>query len=488
MARSKKRRKVIVFSVIGLVLAGLAAGAVLRKREVVIPVQTEKVGRRNLVETVKANGKIQPVVRVNISPEVSGEIVQLPVKEGQAILKGDLILKIKPDFYLAARNQAQAAYESSLASQAVAEANLNQTKAEFKRNEDLLAHKLVSDSAFDQVKAAYLVAEAQVTNAMHQVEMSRASLASAEDTLTKTTILSPLTGTVSKLNSELGERVVGTATMAGTEVMTIADLNEMEARVDVGEMDVVLIAPGQCAHLEVDSFKDKKFNGVVTQIANSSRNAGSSGGSSQDATKFEVRIRVKEKEAFRPGMSVTAEIETRSRTNVLAVPIACVTTRVPKDKKAESKPARHDLSKTNSPPAKPDPPARAGKTNSAASTARANAATNATSADATNALALEGTNAAAADKRTKEAAKPIEVVFVHEGDAAKMVPVKIGISDDNYWEITEGLREGQEVITGGYRAISRDLEDGKKVRKSDVGASLDKDKDQDKDKDGKKSE
>jgi len=268
--------------------------------------------------------------------------------------------------------------------------------------------------------------------------------------------------------------------------MTIADLNEMEARVDIGEMDVVLIVPGQCAHLEVDAFKDKKFNGVVTQIANSSRNAGSSGGSSQDATKFEVRIRLKEKEAFRPGMSVTAEIETRSRTNVLAVPIACVTTRVPKDKKTETKPARHDRSKTNSPPAKADPPAQAAKTNSAASTARANGATNDPSTGATNALALEGTNAAAADKKAKEALKPIEVVFVDEGDTAKMVPVKIGISDDNYWEITDGLREGQEVITGGYRAISRDLEDGRKVRKGAVGAGLDKDKDQDKE--GKKSD
>ncbi|HXP61764.1 MAG TPA: biotin/lipoyl-binding protein [Dongiaceae bacterium] len=164
MAKSKKRRKLMVFGVIGLMLAGLAAGAMLRKREVIIPVQTEKVGRRSLVETVKANGKIQPVVRVNISPEVSGEIVSLPVKEGQRVLKGDLILKIKPDFYLAARNQAQASYQSSLAGKEVAEATLAQTKAEFKRNEDLLAHKLVSDSAYDQVKAAYLVAEAQVSS------------------------------------------------------------------------------------------------------------------------------------------------------------------------------------------------------------------------------------------------------------------------------------------------------------------------------------
>jgi len=469
----------MVFGVIGLMLAGLAAGAMLRKREVIIPVQTEKVGRRSLVETVKANGKIQPVVRVNISPEVSGEIVSLPVKEGQRVLKGDLILKIKPDFYLAARNQAQASYQSSLAGKEVAEATLAQTKAEFKRNEDLLAHKLVSDSAYDQVKAAYLVAEAQVSSSAHQVEMARASLASAEDTLTKTTILSPLTGTVSKLNSELGERVVGTATMAGTEVMTIADLNEMEARVDIGEMDVVLIVPGQCAHLEVDAFKDKKFNGVVTEIANSSKNAAASSGS-QDATKFEVRIRLKEKEAFRPGMSVTAEIETRSRTNVLAVPIACVTTRLPKDKKADSKLARGNGTTSRSAAAKGDPPGKAEKTNSPVSSARAKGVTNDPPGDATAAGAPEGTNAAAGDKKAKEAVKPVEVVFLSEGATARMAPVKIGISDDNYWEVTEGVSEGQEVITGGFRAISRDLEDGKRIRKS--AAPLDRDKEKDKEK------
>ncbi len=481
VSKNKKRRKLIVFSVIGLALAGLAAGAVFRKREVIIPVQTEKVGRRNLVETVKANGKIQPVVRVNISPEVSGEIIQLPVKEGQRVLKGDLILKIKPDFYLAARNQAKASYQSSLAGKETADATLNKTEAEFKRNEDLLAHKLISDSAYDEVKAAYIVAKAQVSSAQHQAEMARASLDSAEDSLSKTTILSPLTGTVSKLNSEVGERVVGTATMAGTEVMTIADLNEMEARVDIGETDVVLISPGQCAHLEVDAFKDKKCNGVVTEIANSSKNAAaSSSGSSQDATKFEVKIRIKEKEAFRPGMSVTAEIETRSRTNVLAVPIACVTTRLPKDKdkKTDSRLAARKGPMTRSPSAKADPPTQAGKTNPPALAARANGATNNASARAAGSGAPEGTNAAAADKKTKEAVKPIEVVFVSEAGAAKMVPVKIGISDDNYWEITEGLSEGQEVVTGGFRAISRDLEDGKKVRKAVVGTERDKDKEE----------
>ncbi len=453
-----------MFSLIGLALAGLAAGAILRKREVVIPVQTEKVLRRSLVETVKANGKIQPVLRVNISPEVSGEIVQLPVKEGQPVHKGDLILKIKPDFYLAARNQAKANYEASLAAKDTAEATLNKTEAEFKRNQDLLAHKLVSDSAFDEVKAAYIIGKAQLSSAVHQVEMARASLDSAEDSLSKTTIVSPLTGTVSKLNSELGERVVGTATMAGTEVMTIADLNEMEARVDIGEMDVVLIAAGQCAHLEVDAFKDRKFNGFVTQIANSSKNAGfsSGGGNTQDATKFEVRIRVKENEAFRPGMSVTAEIETRSRTNVLTVPIACVTTRPPLAKKTDTKAAQAKDRKTT-------PSAADAKTNPPA---RAEPATNDPPGDA-------GTpSAQAAEKKAKEALKPIEVVFVADGDSVKMCPVKIGISDDSYWEITDGLREGQEIVTGGFRAISRDLEDGRKIRRAPVGTKLDKDKDE----------
>src|SRR6266576_776980 len=218
--------------------------------------------------------------------------------------------------------------------------------------------------------------------------MARASLDSAVEQLAKTTIVSPLDGTVSKLNSQLGERVVGTATMAGTEVMTIADLNEMEARVDIGEIDVVLIAPGQAARLEVDAFKDRKFSGIVTEIANSSTTAGLTSGQAnqQEATKFAVKIRIKEKEIFRPGMSVTAEIETRSRTNVLAVPIASVTARLPKSNSV------------------------AGATGSPASN---NVAT------ATN--SLSGTNAMRADKK-KEGPKQIDVVFVVEGDYVKMVP------------------------------------------------------------------
>jgi HlyD family secretion protein len=442
MAKSKKGRKIVIFSVLGLVVAGLVTAAVLKKREVVITVQTEKVARRSLTELVVANGKIQPVVQVKISPEVSGEIIDLPVKEGQPVNKGDLILKIKPDFYIANRNQATASYNSSLAGKDTAEANLVKAEAEFKRAGDLFRNNLISASDFDALKAGYDVARSQVTNATHQVAMSKALLARAEEELAKTTIVSPLTGTVSKLNSQLGERVVGTATMAGTDVMIIADLNEMEARVDIGEVDVVLIKPGQNVRLEVDAFKDQKFTGTVTEIANSSKGSGfgQAASSQQEATKFEVKIRIKEKESFRPGMSVTAEVETRCRSNVLTVPIASVTTRLPQEKKDGKTVAAEKKRATNAESSKVE-----------------------LTAGPTPEPTAIGTNIARGDRK-KEGAKPIEVVFIKEGDHVKMVPVKIGISDDSYWEVTEGLQDGQEVVSGGYRAISRDLEDGKKVK------------------------
>lgn len=440
MANSKKRRKVIVFSAIILILAGLTALAILRKREVVVTVQKEKVTRRNLTELVVANGRIQPVVQVKISAEVSGEIVELPVKEGQQVRQGDLLAKIKPDVYLAARRSAEANYQLALAGKQQAVANLHKAELEFKRHEDLFKTRLVSESTFLEFKTALEVAQAQVESATHQVEVARASLARAEEELAKTTIYSPISGTVSKLNLERGERVAGNTMMAGTEIMTIADLNNMEARVDIGETDIVLVRPGQRARLEVDAFKDRKFNGLVTEIANSAKGIGAMSSSSQDATKFEVRIRIQEKEAFRPGMSVTAEIETRYRTNVLTVPIASVTSRLPKepDTKKGGKTA-----------------GKAGNTNSAPA-----ASTNAPAPPA----AGNGTNSPAADKKGKDAPKPLEVVFVVDGDRVKMVPVKIGISDETSWEILEGLQEGQEVVSGGYKAINRDLNDGTRIR------------------------
>jgi HlyD family secretion protein len=434
MAKPIKRRKLIIFSVIGLVLVALVLVAVFKKRQPAITVQTEKVSRHSLTNIVIANGKIQPVIQVTISPEVSGEIIELPVKEGQQIKKGDLLVKINPDIYTAALNQAKAGYESSLAAKASTEANLEKAQADYDRNLELFNRKLLSASDFIGFKSARDVAKAQLDSADDQVNVAKALVDSAHDSLRKTTIVSPLDGTISKLNSQSGERVLGTAQFAGTEILVISDLNQMEARVDVGEMDVVGIKPGQKARLEVDAFKDHKFNGVVTDVASSSKDSNlpagysSGNGQSQEATKFQVRIRLSEKEDFRPGMSVSADIETQYRTNVLTVPLASVTTRPPKP-----------VEKKNSP------------------------GTNAVKSSATNIVST--TNAVAADKKSKESSKPLDVVFVVEGDHVKVVPVKIGICDDNYWEITNGLTNGEEVVSGGYRAISRDLDDGKKIKK-----------------------
>ena len=440
MAKPKNRRKLIVFSAIGLVLVILILLAIFKKREPVITVQTEKVAHHSLTNLVIANGKIQPVVQVTISPEVSGEIIELPVKEGQQVTNGEMLVKINPDIYIAAVNQTKANYESSLAAKASAEANLEKAQADYDRNLELFHQKLLSESDFIGFKSARNVARAQLDSAGDQVNVSKANVDSAEEQLSRTTIVSPLDGTISKLNSQLGERVLGTVQNAGTIIMIISDLNAMEARVDVGEMDVVGIKPGQKARLEVDAFKDRKFSGTVTDVASSSKDnnltsaySSSSSSQSQEATKFQVRIRLNDKESFRPGMSVSADIETDYRTNVLTVPLASVTTRLPK------------------PPKKGDPP-KTGGTN----TATIKSGTNAT------ASSIDPTNSGLPDKKS---AKMLDVVFAVAGNHVDAVPVKIGICDDNYWEITDGLTNGQEIVSGGYRAISRDLDDGKKIKK-----------------------
>jgi len=449
---SKKRRKIIVFSVIGLLVAGLTLAAIFKKREPVITIQTEKVAHRNITEIVVANGKIQPVLQVKISPEVSGEIIELPVKEGQLVKKGDLLVKIKPDTYIANVKSAEAQYMAAASGKDLAEASMKKAELEFKRHDELFRGRLESESTFLEFKTGLEVAQAQYQSSVHQVDVAKASLDRIKEELAKTTIGSPLDGTVSKLNSRLGERVVGTAMMTGTEIMIVSDLNEMEARVDIGEIDVVLIKPGQKARLEVDAFRDRKFKGTVTEIANSSKDSGlgssGGGGQSQEATKFEVRIRVDEQENFRPGMSVTSEIETRYRTNVLSVPIQSVTTRLPKE-----------------------PSGKDAKTNTV--TLAENTSGSVMAADAAPASA---TSTNKADKKRGEPPKPVEVVFLEEGDHARMVPVKRGIADDSYVEIVEGLKEGQEVVSGGYKAISRELEDSKKIRKGKPEGDKEKEK------------
>ena len=427
--RKRRSRKILIALLLVLVIGSGGAFQFFRKKDDPILVQVEKVTRRDLTETVVANGRIQPVTQVVISPEVAGEIVSLPVVEGQLVKKGEVLIAIKPDNYQASKNSAEASYKFALGSRSQAEAELEKAESDFKRNEELSKAKLISASVFMEFKNHYDIARLRLDNSIHTVNQSRFALDKAIDDLAKTTIASPIDGTVTKLKSQLGERVLGTSFNMGTEMMTVAKLDEMEARVDIGEIDVVLIEVGQKARLEVDAFKDRKFNGTVTAIANAAKGppmsmGGGSSSQSQEAPKFEVKIRVDDKEIFRPGMSVTAEIETRSRTGVLSVPIQSVTTRLPGGAK---KPEKSDEA---------TPPPRDGK--------------------------------------PSKAVKPIEVVFATDGGQVKMTPVKTGISDSDYFEIVSGLSEGQEIVSGGYKAISKDLEDGKKVKLGAEPAKTDK--------------
>ncbi|HTI68826.1 MAG TPA: efflux RND transporter periplasmic adaptor subunit [Candidatus Limnocylindria bacterium] len=385
-------------------------------------VQTDKIIRRNLTELVTAAGKLQPVVQVKISPEVAGEITELPVKVGQMVHKGDLLVRIRRDLYEASLRSAEANFRSSQASEINSQSTARKAESEFRRAEELFKKKLISDSAFDEARTAYEVAKANVDAAHEQVEMARASSKKAEEDLLKTTIVSPIDGTVTKLNSERGERVVGTGMMAGTEIMSIADLTEMEARVEVGETDVVLVQLGQKVRVEVDSFRDRKFQGVVTQVAKSANTTGTN--TQQESTKFEIRIHMLDKDPFLPGMSVTAEVETRYRTNVVTVPIQSVTTRLA----------------TNVVVKAPDMDGGKGR----------------------DAFEL------VSNKKAKDGPKPQDVVFVIENNTAKMVQVQRGISDDSFYEILSGLNEGQEVVTGSYKAISKELEDGGAIKHEEV--------------------
>lgn len=265
--KSKKRRKIVVLVGIVVVLGGLAAAATLRKKEVVLSVETEPAALRDVTELVVADGRIHPVLQVAISPEVSGEIISLPVKEGQKVKKGDLLLEIRPDFYTAAVAQATASYKSALAGLDSAKANLRNAEFEFARIEKLSRENLESDSSFERAKTTLEVSAASHEASTHQVAMAKASLDRAAEDLAKTSLRSPLDGTITQLNSELGERVLGTVQNMGTEIMTISDLNAMEARVDIGEIDIVLVDIGQKATLEVDAFRNRKFSGVVSELS-----------------------------------------------------------------------------------------------------------------------------------------------------------------------------------------------------------------------------
>jgi len=386
----------IIFAVIGK-KAGWFGKALTLK------VAVENAEKRTIVETITANGKIQPEKEVKISPDVSGEIVELTVKEGYHVEKGQLLLRIKPDNYISQKDRSLAEISSAQARRAQAEAQYVQAELSFQRSKQLYDQQTISKSDFEQAQATYTVAKATVDAAKFAITSAEASLKDANENLTKTSIYAPMTGTVSMLLVELGERVAGTNLMAGTELMRVADLSRMEAQVQVNENDIPRVKLGDTALIEVDAYLDQKFKGIVTEIANSAKTTGVS---ADQVTNFDVKILVLpesyqklvdagDKNPFRPGMSATVDIRTQSKSDILAVPIQSVTTRT-------------DTTKIGGTPS-------------------------------------------VKDIRT--------LVFITDGKYALAKDVKTGIQDNSYIEILSGVALNDRVISAPFSAISKKLSD-----------------------------
>jgi HlyD family secretion protein len=420
-----------------------------------VEVTTEKVQRRTIVETVSANGKIQPEVELKISSDVSGEIVELDVKEGAHVEKGDLLVKIKPDIYQSALDRASAAVSTSQSSIETAKAQLAQVKAQFanaeaafNRSKKLFDQGAISQADFDASKATYESSKAQVESAeegvkasMFNVTSAEASMKEAQTNLEKTSIFAPVSGTISKLSKKKGERVVGTQMMEGSEIMVLANLNEMEVQVDVNENDIVRVHMNDTADIEVDAYTDRKFKGIVTEIANS---ANTTGAMADQVTNFTVKIRILQDSykdlmdtknpnlsPFRPGMSATVDIHTKSAVNVLSLPIQAVTTR-----SDSAMNAKNDNKKDGE--------------------------------DYDVKVVDEKKEKIEAGKAPKNL-KPQECVFVYKDGKVSLQKVKTGIQDNIAIEITQGSKEGDEVVNGPYNAVAKLLRNGMGVKKSDAG-------------------
>jgi len=411
-------------------------------------IATEKVTRRTIIQTVSANGKIQPEKDIKISPYISGEVVELYVKEGDQVHKGDLLAKIDPEIYISQFDQSEAALNTQKANLANSRARLAQVKANFEnarltyeRQEKLFGQNVISKAEYDQAKAAYQVAQAQITageqdiNASdYMVKNSEAALKRSREDLNRTAIFAPNDGTVSKLSVLKGERVTGASQFSsGTEIMRIANLNEMEAQVEVNENDIVRVTMGDTALIEVDAYLNRKFKGIVTEIATS---ANTTGVSVDQVTNFNVKIHILKSSyndlldkkrpdysPFRPGMSCTVEIQTETAINVITVPIQAVTTRIAKD----------SLDKLN---------------------------------DKNKVKKQDGDREEEVIK-TKKKEEVQECVFVFSDGVAKLVNVKTGIQDNTFIQLVKGLKENDEIITAPYTAVSKTLKDGDKVKKVD---------------------
>jgi HlyD family secretion protein len=428
--RRARRKKQIIYGSIALVVLWIIASIIWNKREKPIPVTTETAIRKTIVQTVSATGKIQPEVEVKISPEVAGEIIELPVEDGMRVKKGDLLLKIKPDSYKALLEQQEAAISAAKATNLQQKATMLKSEHDFRRAEDLFNKKLISEQEYNAAQAADDVAKNTYESSLHEIERAQAGSSQARDQLSKTTIYSPIDGTITILNSKLGERLVATGQFAGTEVMRVADLGHMESRVDVNENDVVNVKLGDKAEVKIDAYGDRKFNGTVYQIGNTGKTTGA--GTQEEVTNFEVKIRIEDHDVvLKPALSCTADIHTNEVKDVVAVPMQAVTIRT-----GESNLSPEEIEKKRQKVTQRDK----GDNNAEFVNERA-----------------EKT----AQKEERE--KLVKVVFLKKGNKAQMAKVTTGISDDTYTEIKSGIQAGDEVISGSYSAISRKLKEGAKV-------------------------
>ncbi|HME89703.1 MAG TPA: efflux RND transporter periplasmic adaptor subunit [Chthoniobacterales bacterium] len=428
--RARRKRQIIIGAV-GFVVLWLIVSIALSKREKPIPVTTEKALRKTILQTVSATGKVQPETEVKISPEVAGEIIELPVSDGMQVKKGDLLVRIKPDSYKALLEQQEAAISTAKATNLQQKATMLKTEQDLKRAEDMYAKKTISIQEYNAAQAAADVAKNTHESSLHEIERAQAASSQARDQLSKTTIYSPLDGTVTLLNSKLGERLVATGQFAGTEVMRVADLSRMQAVIDVNENDVPNVKIGDKANVKIDAYGDHKFEGTVAQIANTGKTTGA--GTQEEVTNFEVKINLdREDVLLRPGLSCTADIETNIVKGAVAVPMQAVTIRT-----GDSNLSPEEIEKKRLKVAARDK-------------------------GDNNADYVNERQEKAAQKEERE--KLSKVVFLKKGGKAQSVKVTTGISDDTYMEIKSGVQPGDEVISGSYSAISRKLKDGAKVK------------------------
>ncbi len=423
----RKKNRSLLYIILGIVALVVIITIVAKMKggSGAMEVETAKVTRQTIIETIDASGKVQPEKEVKISADISGEIIELKVKEGDKVKQGDLLVRIKPDQYQSAVekaravvNNSKATLSNSKAAYTQAKASLEKAKITYDRNKKLYDLKAISEADFQNIEEDYKVSQAQVEGgkdavegAQYNLESTEAALKDAEDALNKTAVYSPIDGIISKLNVELGERVVGTAQMAGTEMMRVADLRNMQVQSEVNENDIVKLKLGDTTDIDIDAYRGRVFKGIVTEISNS---AESSGLDVEKITNFVVKIRILEASyenllgadktiptPFRPGMSANVTIHTKTSENVLAVPILAVTVRNDK--------GELDTSSYN---------------------------------------------------------KGSTVVFLYDNGTVKSQKVSIGIQDVTYIQITDGLKEGQEIVSGPYRIVSKQLKNGDKVEKS----------------------